>query len=153
MSFIELNPWRKAINFGVEMVKARFTVDGGPEQVLAMWAPTRIPVPVGRHTVEMWCRWGINQNMGRNSIEVDVPPGGARVSWRSPGTAFSKGKMAVEAPGDPALATGYVVVEGAPGAAPPGWLTDPSGRHQLRYWDGVAWTPHVSDNGVASQDV
>jgi len=25
-------------------------------------------------------------------------------------------------------------------------------RHQLRYWDGKAWTDHVSDNGVQSTD-
>lgn len=31
-----------------------------------------------------------------------------------------------------------------------GWHTDPGGRHQLRYWDGSAWTEHVSDNGTTS---
>jgi Protein of unknown function (DUF2510) len=30
---------------------------------------------------------------------------------------------------------------------PPMWATDPSGRHQLRYWDGAAWTDYVSDDG------
>lgn len=42
-----------------------------------------------------------------------------------------------------------------PLAAPrtqPGWYPDVSGRHQHRYWDGAAWTSHVSDNGVASHD-
>jgi hypothetical protein len=32
------------------------------------------------------------------------------------------------------------------------WLPDPSGRHQLRWWDGKAWTPHVSDDGVRGVD-
>ena len=27
---------------------------------------------------------------------------------------------------------------------PPGWYADPSGSSSLRYWDGVAWTEHVS---------
>ncbi len=27
------------------------------------------------------------------------------------------------------------------------WLPDPEGRHQLRWWDGTAWTEHVSDQG------
>lgn len=42
----------------------------------------------------------------------------------------------------------------APQASAPAasWVPDPTGRHQLRYWDGSAWTAHVSDNGVASQD-
>lgn len=30
------------------------------------------------------------------------------------------------------------------------WHPDPTGRHELRYWDGSAWTDHVSDNGVQS---
>ena len=33
-----------------------------------------------------------------------------------------------------------------------GWHPDPSGRHQLRYWDGTTWTDSVSDNGVAASD-
>jgi hypothetical protein len=32
------------------------------------------------------------------------------------------------------------------------WYPDPSGRHQLRYWEGSEWTPHVSDDGVVTQD-
>jgi Protein of unknown function (DUF2510) len=38
--------------------------------------------------------------------------------------------------------------------APAGqWMPDPSGGHQLRWWDGSAWTQHVSDNGVASVEM
>lgn len=33
-----------------------------------------------------------------------------------------------------------------------GWHPDPTGRHQTRYFDGVSWTAHVSDNGVAGVD-
>lgn len=32
------------------------------------------------------------------------------------------------------------------------WHPDPSGRHELRYWDGTSWTEHVSDGGVTSTD-
>jgi len=32
------------------------------------------------------------------------------------------------------------------------WLPDPSGAHELRYWDGVAWSAHVSDAGTTAQD-
>jgi hypothetical protein len=28
------------------------------------------------------------------------------------------------------------------------WLSDPSGRHELRYWDGEQWTDHVADDGT-----
>lgn len=35
---------------------------------------------------------------------------------------------------------------------PPGWHPDPLGRHQRRYWDGVAWTERVADEGRRSSD-
>jgi uncharacterized protein YxjI len=37
-------------------------------------------------------------------------------------------------------------------STPANWHPDPTGRHQLRYWDGSVWTDHVSDNGVAGVD-
>lgn len=40
--------------------------------------------------------------------------------------------------------------------APPGtaasWLPDPMSRNELRYWDGAAWTEHVSTGGVQTTD-
>lgn len=33
-----------------------------------------------------------------------------------------------------------------------GWYRDPSGRHQLRYWDGRFWTEHVRDDDVRGID-
>jgi hypothetical protein len=38
------------------------------------------------------------------------------------------------------------------GSGGAGWHPDPSGRHQLRYWDGQAWTANVSDDGQQSTD-
>jgi uncharacterized protein YxjI len=35
---------------------------------------------------------------------------------------------------------------------PANWYPDPIGRHELRYWDGSAWTHHVSDHGVTGTD-
>ena len=32
------------------------------------------------------------------------------------------------------------------------WLPDPSGAHELRYWNGTSWTEHVSDQGATGQD-
>jgi hypothetical protein len=37
-------------------------------------------------------------------------------------------------------------------AAAGGWQPDPTGRHQLRYWSGSAWTDDVSNGGVTSRD-
>ncbi len=35
---------------------------------------------------------------------------------------------------------------------PAAWYTDPSGHYEYRYWDGGAWTAHVSRHGVAEVD-
>ncbi len=34
----------------------------------------------------------------------------------------------------------------------PNWYPDPRGRHELRYFDGTAWTDHVSNNGITGND-
>lgn len=36
--------------------------------------------------------------------------------------------------------------------SPAAWHADPRGRHQYRWWDGIRWTHHVGDDGVASID-
>ena len=33
-----------------------------------------------------------------------------------------------------------------------GWHKDPSGRHELRFWDGDRWTEHVVDEGIPGLD-
>lgn len=35
---------------------------------------------------------------------------------------------------------------------PASWHPDPTGRHEQRYWDGSAWTQHVSDAGTVASD-
>ena len=37
-------------------------------------------------------------------------------------------------------------------AVPAGWYADPAGRFELRYWDGSAWTEHVSRAGQQFTD-
>lgn len=61
--------------------------------------------------------------------------------------------------GVPALLVGFVVwlvSRNRPTAptplAPAAWLADPTGRHELRYWNGSTWTVHVADAGVQSED-
>jgi len=34
----------------------------------------------------------------------------------------------------------------------PDWYPDPIGRHELRYWDGAAWTEDVADSGQQAVD-
>ena len=33
-----------------------------------------------------------------------------------------------------------------------GWFADPAGRHEVRFYDGTAWTDQVADNGLRSQE-
>lgn len=35
---------------------------------------------------------------------------------------------------------------------PPGWYPDPHRRHEQRWWDGQAWTAHVSTGGQQGHD-
>jgi len=39
-----------------------------------------------------------------------------------------------------------------PTMTPAGWYSDPSGRHEYRYWNGKDWSPQVSDGGHPSTD-
>ena len=36
--------------------------------------------------------------------------------------------------------------------APPSWQSDPFGRHELRWWDGEAWTEKVRSAGTTGID-
>jgi hypothetical protein len=47
----------------------------------------------------------------------------------------------------PEPATEPAAQAAAASAAPAGWYADPSGRYELRYWDGGTWTEHVSRAG------
>jgi hypothetical protein len=37
-------------------------------------------------------------------------------------------------------------------STPAGWYPDPSGRYEMRYWDGDKWTEHVSRQGQTYTD-
>lgn len=37
-------------------------------------------------------------------------------------------------------------------SVPANWYKDPSGRFELRYWNGSAWTEHVATGGRQSTD-
>jgi hypothetical protein len=50
------------------------------------------------------------------------------------------------------IVTGIVQLRRSKTAANPGWLPDPTGRHERRWWDGTTWTADVSDAGVSGND-
>jgi len=53
---------------------------------------------------------------------------------------------------EPAAAEPAAAAPAADSAVPAGWYADPSGRFELRYWDGAAWTEHVSRAGQQFTD-
>jgi hypothetical protein len=48
--------------------------------------------------------------------------------------------------------TAKAATDDAASGVPAGWYADPSGRFELRYWDGNAWTEHVSRAGQQYTD-
>lgn len=73
-------------------------------------------------------------------------PSGASV-WQSAGTASSAGFATVQsAQSQPTTAGGAVP------SVPANWYKDPSGRFEMRYWNGNEWTEHVATAGKQSID-
>jgi hypothetical protein len=61
------------------------------------------------------------------------------------------GGTAAATPGAPLVPSPSVAP--APGAAPaPCWATDPTGRFEMRYWNGSHWTAHVTSGGQTHVD-
>ncbi len=94
---------------------------------------------------------------------VDEPAGWGAAPEESPAAESSVEDLAAQvAEPEPAVAEPVVqepavvepVAEAAPAEStvPAGWYADPSGRYELRYWDGTAWTEHVSRAGQQFTD-
>lgn len=59
---------------------------------------------------------------------------------------------ATAASSNPVTATTSTSSSVGDAVAPAAWYPDPSGRFELRYWNGSAWTEHVSRNGQQFTD-
>ena len=113
-------------------------------RVLLVGGSSRIPI-----VAEM-----VSAELGR-PVAIDAHPKhaialGAAVAAAAAVAGASTADMAatasvVTAPEPPASR-----LDVAPAEA--GWIADPTGRHEYRYWDGSAWTDNVSDGGVTSVD-
>ncbi len=80
------------------------------------------------------------------AAETSIADLAAQVSEPEPEPAVAEPEPVVAEP---------VAAEAAPAAesaVPAGWYADPSGRFELRYWDGAAWTEHVSRAGQQFTD-
>jgi hypothetical protein len=90
---------------------------------------------------------GARQRLASANAELGyLRPELARLQqWMAGGTGTAPSGS--PAPGRPVTGDGPATY-----AIPPQWCPDPSGRHELRYWDGVGWSEQVSDRGTPSTD-
>jgi len=73
--------------------------------------------------------------------------------WGSNNSASTGwGSGAEPAAATPTSTTPTTPAQPATPSVPAGWYHDPAGRYELRYWDGSAWTEHVSRNGQQYTD-
>jgi len=99
------------------------------------------------------------------SVVQIVPAGSSIVAYLSrPATAggladsttvaaaTATAAVAASPAADPAPVAAAAPAPAADDAVPAGWYPDPSGRFELRYWDGSRWTEHVSRAGQQYTD-
>ncbi|MBE7187081.1 DUF2510 domain-containing protein [Jatrophihabitans endophyticus] len=169
-SVLEIRPTFFFLAFLLVFFKPYYSINRSPA-VQAQWKQNHVPVPPGRYEVTVWVNYLFRPQLGINSVLVDVPPGSsAVVRWRAPLTIFTKGRIGVAGVGpleggsqqgqQQAIQPTYSqqpvqqqpVQQQQSASASGGWHPDPTGRHQVRYFDGSAWTEHVGDNGTQSRD-
>jgi hypothetical protein len=133
-SAIAVRTFFKTPAFLLTFTTTHLSVDGG-EPIARPWGETFIPVEPGRHSIRCWFRWLHFSTAGDSTLTVDVAPGQViQAAYKPPHFMFRPGKWQVSS---------------SPSAS---WFPDPSGRHQLRYWNGSEWTPHVADSGTVSSE-
>ena len=132
-----------ALAFLLSLVKTRVVIDGMMYEL--PWGTNVFPVAPGGHRVRVAFKYLFMSYAGANDVDVVVPPGEAVViTYRAPWLVFLKGKLQVYSGGTAPAAPAPTPATTGPAA---GWHPDPTGRHELRYWDGRQWTADVSDAG------
>jgi hypothetical protein len=89
---------------------------------------------------------------------TSTAPAGTTSTWDTAGEAAAASSTSTPADtGSWGTSTTTTTPDPTPAPAPtpqvpPGWYADPSGRFELRYWDGSAWTEHVARQGQQFTD-
>jgi hypothetical protein len=119
--------------------------------------------PVVEPVVEEPAGWAAAPVVADAVPEPDTTPDEAAASA---GDTSTYPPVAEESPApEPVAAAAAVAAEPTPAPAPPspppapaapsipaGWYPDPSGRFELRYWDGNAWSEHTARQGQMYTD-
>ena len=141
-----------ALGFLLYFFRPKIHVDDG-YAIDQPWGTYFFAVPPGRHTVRCYVPYLFYRTMGDNSVSVDVAPGQVvDVQWRAPWLVFLKGKFIVGGPRPFTAADTAAALTPPTNTMPAGWFPDPHRRHELRYWNGSAWTDDVSDGGATAKD-
>jgi hypothetical protein len=84
--------------------------------------------------------WGASDDAAAGAAAAGAAASGASAGGWSSGSdsSWSGSSQQAATPATPAV--------------PAGWYADPAGRFELRYWDGSAWTEHVSRQGQQYTD-
>jgi len=83
-------------------------------------------------------------NQTATAAPAQVPADAGGVGWGMHTGASTSAESAAKSTSTPSTSSSS--------AAPAGWYADPSGRFELRYWNGDKWTEHVSRAGQQSTD-
>ena len=90
--------------------------------------------------------------IGAESLVPEPAPEPAVEPASAPAAEATFPPVAAEPAAAPEPAPEPAAQTAATSAAPAGWYADPSGRYELRYWDGGTWTEHVSRAGQQYTD-
>lgn len=85
------------------------------------------------------------------AVSTPSEPAGWGTAPESTSSSTTASWGATGAPAQQATPTTPATAPTTP-SVPAGWYTDPAGRYELRYWDGSAWTEHVSRSGQQYTD-
>ena len=148
-----------AIN--VSSYEAKSLVDGLNQAAGDGWTVVAI-VPTGSDVTAYLSREADTPSESVGEAAVTTPtPAAAPTPQITPEPATSNSDPVAPTAEQVAPATRIVSAESiathaataaSAGGAPAGWYADPSGRFDLRYWDGGQWTEHVSRAGQQFTD-
>jgi hypothetical protein len=136
-----------------------------PAVEAASVAPVVEPAPVEAAPVEVTPMVEVAPVVETPVVETPVVDAPAASVQEPSGWGVAESTPVIEAPAavaEPVVPVSPIEVS-APVAASPvaaapvvttpaGWYPDPSGRFEMRYWDGTAWTEHVSRQGQQFTD-
>jgi hypothetical protein len=144
--------WMVVMSLGLFYIFPPKVKVNGSAPINAKWGENLIPMTSGRHTIDVYylLYWFIPSCKAQ--VVVDIQPSQVAQVQYSPSWLFLLAGKMQQVGVRAMLAGGQAQVAQAVGAQPAGWHPDPSGKHEMRYWTGAAWSDDVSDAGVASKD-